>query len=234
MLRIALVDDEIDCLDNLKDNLDKILKEENTQYVINTSNNSFPFLKEIDVGNKYDIIFLDIEMDRMNGIELAKAIRKFDEEVIIIFQTKMGKYAIQGYSVNAFDYILKPIEFDNLKLKMHRIISKLKKDDANLVQLYTQEKKLKYISIDSIIYIEVLQHTLTIYSETGQYNLYGSLNDFEQKFPNSNIVRVSRFYAVNLKYVIEFKNNIIKLPNKEIPVGRTLKHNFVKCLENSK
>ena len=72
----------------------------------------------------YDIIFLDIDMPTMNGIELAKYIRKMDGEVSIVFVTNMAKYAINGYEVDADDFIVKPVRYGNFKLKLDRVIKK--------------------------------------------------------------------------------------------------------------
>jgi len=223
MLKIAIVDDEEECLDSLKKNLVDIFDEINVPNQISTFKNGLNFIQSLK--NSYDIIFLDIEMDHVNGIELAKKIREVDENVMIIFQTKMGKYAVQGYSVNAFDYILKPIDFNNLKLKMHRALLKLRKKEGNTITINTNNGTV-FLNIDSIHYIEVMSHLLVFHTEKGDFSCYGKMNDIEEKIKAKNFVRISRSFIINSDYVTSTKGNSVFVLDKELTIGRTYRKIF--------
>lgn len=222
MINIAIVDDEQNCLESLKKSLTTILDEESISHTISTYSSSLIYLQKAQKKH-FDIIFLDIEMDSMNGIELAHSIRENDEKVIIIFQTKMGKYAIQGYSVNAYDYILKPIDIENLRLKMHRIILKLNKENNKTIVIRTRDES-NVINLDSIIYIEVMSHTVTFHTDSGDYDAYNSLSSFDDQLAKVDyFVRISRFIVINTKRITSMKGNSLYIGKLEFSIGRKQK-----------
>ena len=132
MINIAVVDDELEACNTLKSSLDLFKNKINEEFKIEIFNDPQIFLMHFD--SQYNLIFLDIEMDKINGIECGKAIRKIDKSVIIIFVTNAAKYAIQGYEVEALDYIVKPINNEVFFLKMERALKRIaKRKDANIV-----------------------------------------------------------------------------------------------------
>ena len=118
MLNIAIVEDEKEMSNCLRDYLIKFFNEENISIDVSIFDNGNIFLEKYKLN--YNLIFLDIKMPSIDGMEVAQKIRKIDKNVMIIFVTSLAQYAIKGYEVNAFDYILKPIDYYNFKLKMSR------------------------------------------------------------------------------------------------------------------
>lgn len=132
MINVAIIDDIKEDADALKNALKAIEVDYNVIF-----NNFFfesgeSFLINYEK-NKYDLIFLDIELGKENGINVARKLRVIDKETIIIFVTNVAKYATEGYEVDALDYIVKPVEKFALQLKMSRIISRVQKNITNTI-----------------------------------------------------------------------------------------------------
>ena len=131
MIRIAIVEDDRVCAGTLQEYLCRYEKESGE--IIQST--LFEDGEDIAVGYRaeYDIILMDIEMQFMDGMSAAEAIRKVDEEVTIIFITNMAQYAIRGYSVNALDYVLKPVSYFAFSQRLDRAVSRLRKKEKHYV-----------------------------------------------------------------------------------------------------
>lgn len=112
-----------------------------------------------DYRPEWDIIFLDICMTHMDGMEAAKRVRKRDELVALIFITSMAQYAIHGYEVDALDFILKPVNYPQLSLRLDKVIRLLGRDDQHWLILPAGEG-WKRVSVQDILYIEVQNHNV--------------------------------------------------------------------------
>ena len=119
-MQVAIIEDNAFHAETLQNYLKRFSEETSTMITSQHYSDGKEFLNQFQP--TWDLILLDIEMPCMNGIEVAKEIRKQDEEVIIIFITQMAKYAIEGYAVRAFDYILKPVNYYAFTMKMKHVI----------------------------------------------------------------------------------------------------------------
>ncbi|MFR7404193.1 MAG: LytR/AlgR family response regulator transcription factor [Coriobacteriaceae bacterium] len=115
MLRIAVVDDEAEQRELIESFLARFACEQRREIIVDTYCNGFDFLSVFD--QRYDAVFLDIQMPDANGIQVAEEIRAIDQRVKIIFITNLGQYA-QGYAVRAMDFIVKPLEWESFSEKM--------------------------------------------------------------------------------------------------------------------
>ena len=118
-IKVAIVDDDIQAMERLKNHLDRYSKENNLPLNITCFFDSSQFLFEFQP--VYDVIFLDVQMPKYNGMQLAESIRKKDTKVAIIFETQFGEYALQGYKYDALDYFIKPCSYPELKMRMDMI-----------------------------------------------------------------------------------------------------------------
>ncbi len=128
MIKIAVVEDEIEMTNQLLKYVKQFFDENDLDYSITTFDNAIKLLDNYDFS--FDLIFMDINMPLLDGMSASKKLREIDSEVTLIFITSLAQYAINGYEVNAFDFILKPVSYYNFALKLTRAIDKLSKDDA--------------------------------------------------------------------------------------------------------
>lgn len=176
----------------------------------------------------YDIIFMDIEMPGIDGMETARALRRMDTAVILIFVTNYIQYAINGYEVDAMNYLLKPVNRYDFSMKMRKAIARTTKCSDTAVTLKT-ERELHKVRVISIQYLEVLGHYVTYHTTEGDFSEYITLKEAEQKLGQSFFVRCGRPYLVNLKYVSGIRNGCALVGGVELPISRAYRKSFLQA-----
>ena len=164
ILNVAIVEDDAESV--------KLLKSYFIRYQRENQNIAFEFYI-FDDGVKiisnfkpiYDIILLDIEMEITDGLRTAEIIRETDQKVIIIFVTNMPQYAIKGYSVNATNYLLKPLPYFAFSEEISKSIERIKREKQNKNIIIKTENCIKKIDSDEILFIESIKHDLIIHTE---------------------------------------------------------------------
>lgn len=229
MYQICIVDDEDISLNQLKEILLKFFKEKSIQVEIFSFNNPVNFIDKF-IPNKYDIIFLDISMPQINGIDVGKKIREKDISTTIIFTTSLIQYALSGYEVNAFDYLLKPINYSSLALTLQRWL-KLQNNNDNSITIKYKNSFIK-LDIISILYIEVIDHKLIIHTKNEDYSLRDSLDNYIDKLKDYNFSLCNRCYLVNLRYVTKIDDGIAYLGKIGLVISRAKKKAFIEQLNN--
>lgn len=162
----------------------------------------------------YSILLLDMQMDKLDGIETAEIIRKYHKNEIIIIITSILEYAIKGYSINAFDFILKPIDEIRFNSVIGKAINKIREDTNNVYSIQLRELT-KIIKLSDILYFESDMKKVIIHSinETAFNN--ESISEVERKLCVKGFIRISRFYLLNMAFIKEIKVDDIKLLNGE-------------------
>jgi len=218
MIKIAIIDDEISCISLLKSYIMRFEKEETFQIEVTEFLNGLMLIA--DYKPVYDIIFLDVEMPHMNGMEVAKYIRKTDPHAIIIFVTNMSQYAVKGYEVNAFDYIIKPMDYLSMSVKLRSAIKVLKEKKETSIIIPSEDGD-RHIKAGEIVYIEVKDHWLSIHTKDNTYEMLGSLKEMEEQLEDYNFVSCYRCYLINLKYVTRMSSEFVILDNViELKISR--------------
>ena len=178
---------------------------------------------------KVDIFFLDIEMDKLTGMDVARKIREVESYPEIIFTTAVVSYLQEGYEVRAYRYLIKP--FKEIELRKHllacinEIISK-----RNNYLVVNDKKKVYKISVDSITYIEVFKRDITIHTIDENYTVKMSINNAEKELSKYNFFRCHRSYLVNMKHVQYININIAIVNGDEVPVSRYRMSEFKQSL----
>ena len=125
MYKIAVVEDEKEYQESLINSLHRIEKEQGEQFMVRLFNDGMDILDEYSVD--YDLLLLDIKMKYIDGMETARRIREIDKDVTIIFITSLAQYAIEGYKVQAFDFILKPVKYEQFQVTINHALNSIKK-----------------------------------------------------------------------------------------------------------
>ena len=165
----------------------------------------------------YDILLLDIEMRSMNGVELAKRIRKENDAVQIVFITGYTDYIAEGYDVSALHYLMKPLSVDKLYEVLNRAVMKIKKNERSLFLSLSGE--MVRIPVYEIKYLEVQQNYVTIHAENN-YTVKKTLGEFEREL-DERFYRMGRSFIVNLSCINRItKNNVFLSDGSVIPLPR--------------
>lgn len=175
---------------------------------------------------KPDILFLDIQMPEIKGIDFIKALVY---KPIIILTTAYSEYALEGYNLDAVDYLLKPIPFERFLQainKATRLIDQRTHSSLSGEKKYIFVKsgyKSVKINLDNILYIEGLKEYVIIYTNEQKVLKLESLKNLELLLPKNEFIRVHKSYIVNINHVKAYYGNILEVNNKKIPVGRVFK-----------
>ncbi len=182
--------------------------------------------------NDIDVVFLDIHMPQLNGIEFARIIPK---RCRIVFTTAYDRYAVEGYKVNALDYLMKPVSYEeflatvNKALQWVQMRDKMEEQDLQKdVMIVKSEYKLCQIAIDKILYIEGLKDYVKIYMEEEKSPIVTLMNmkSLEKYLPESSFLRVHRSFIVNTKKIKVIERNRIVFGSTYIPVSDSYKNAF--------
>lgn len=218
-MRIAICDDEILQLELLNNYVEKWATEGkvNCNIELFSSGESFHFHWLED--SSYDILLLDIQMNKLNGIELAKLIREKDNYIQIIFITAISDYMQEGYDVDAINYLIKPIDEEKLKKCLNKATNKR---NTNLKSILIESNGvIERINEDSIMYIEIRNHQLYIYNREQIINIRKTLGEMEEILSKDEFIKPHRSYLVSLKYIKRINTKEIILKNNSvIPISR--------------
>ncbi len=210
MLKLAICDDERSQREEVVGIVDKALRLKNKQYKIFQFNTGEDLISLTD---NFDIYFLDIKMDKLTGIEVAKKIRLINEQAVIVFITGLKDYVFDAFDVRAFHYILKPIDENKLKDVLYSALLQFdKKDKFIIAKTISQATK---IFIKDIMYIESQHRKLKIHTKNNIIEYYHKISDIEKELYGYNFFRCHKSYIVNLKYVESYDNIFITLINSE-------------------
>lgn len=229
MIRIALVEDDRDYIEVLKSYLKTYEKESNQKINVTVFSDG----EDIVTGYKadYDIILMDIEMMFMDGMTAAGKIRAMDSEVVIIFITNMPQYVMEGYKVDALDYVLKPLTYFALSQRIDRALSRLKRRTKQYITI-TIKGGIQKVDVSRIKYIEVQNHDSIIYTLDGAFTTKETLKNLEDAIGSKAFFRCNKCYLVNLEYVDGIQNFDILMGDDMIQVSRARKKEFMDALND--
>ncbi len=224
-MKVAIIEDNQEALDYYLKYINRYQKEEKVKIELFTYENGADLLK--DYNKDFHVIFLDIGLPIMNGLEVANKIREVDESVLIVFVTNLPQYAIEGYKVNALDFLLKPVTYSDFQIEMKKIERNLKLKKKNYLVLNLKGIVHK-IPFTSIIYVEIIHHDIVIHTDSNDYKFRGSLKSIEENLDMQLFSRCNNCYLVNLNYVESIDKNIVILTNnKELLISRNRRKPFL-------
>lgn len=219
-MRIAICDDEKAQQQLLKKYLEEWAAKNKVTLETKLFVNGENFLFSWEDDRDYDLLIFDIEMGKMNGMELAADIRKKDEEIPILFVTGYDKYMLQGFEVSALHYLLKPVHKEKLFEVMDKL--KIRKKQEEKLLFHTETGPVS-LPVSKIWYIEARAHQCILYTEDEEYTLRISIGEIAgQLGERKEFVRCHRSYLVNLYHISAIvKPELILDDKRRLPVSRS-------------
>lgn len=197
MLRIAICDDDINARDALRIQLESILMEETEKIVYEFVSGQTVVNWLLKHPGEIDLLFLDVEMPGLNGMETAERIRKFDKNMILVFVTGYTDYVFDGYRVGALDYVIKPAGKERLYEIMKRVREQLFLQLKENFVFQNIDGTYRF-SYEEILYFYSERRQVTVVTERGDFTFYGKLGEVESE-TGGDFVRIHQRYLVNGK-----------------------------------
>lgn len=223
MINIAVVEDNEAEAKSLMNCLQRYGQQNGSQFQVTRFPDAVLLLDSYKVD--YDLIFMDIKLPSMSGMEAARRLRQIDRSVTIVFVTNMVQYAVEGYAVEAFDYILKPINEHAFNLKLKRILAHVGSRSEDRILIRTLGETIA-LQTREICYIEVEGHYLNWHTRDAVYRSLGPLKTIDQQLPESYCA-ISRWYVVNMQYVHSVIGDDVQVGNEKLRIGRSYKQKFL-------
>ena len=226
IVNAVIVEDDDKDAETLSGMLERYASERGTQFAVTRYRDAISFIE----GYKplYDVVFMDIELPDYDGMRAAKRLRELDPVVMLVFVTNMAQFAVAGYEVDAFDFVVKPLSYGNLSLKLDRAVSRMG-TETRKVSIYFPEGT-RIVSVADIKYVEVMDHRVIWHTTDGDLSLCGSLKKIEEELPGTDFVRINHCYIVNLKYVTAVNAASLVCAGDELAISRPRRRDFMRAM----
>lgn len=227
MFRLLIAEDDPNCFQELKQFILDYSKETGRTFHITHYDNGEDLIEHYKP--EFDLLLLDVDMPFIDGMTAAGHIRKIDPEVVIVFVTNLAQYAIQGYSVNALDYILKPLNYFSFAQRLTRALRYVRKHEDHYITIAVKGGPLK-LEIGSIYYIERLGNYLTFHTHDGVYTSLTTIQQMETALLDKGFLRCNRGYLVNLAHVTGIQDGCAVVHGEKLLISRGRRAAFLDAL----
>lgn len=232
-INCLVVDDEPIARDILKEHIEK-LPELYLSAMCKNAIEAYQALNELSV----DLMFLDVQMPVITGTSFLRTLPK---PPLVIFTTAYSEYAVEGFDLNAIDYLLKPITFERFCQAVQKLQERVNRHDIHSGRheqvpyiFIRQDTRLVKVGFDDICYIQGERDFCSVYLSTGKRILAGShLKLLNNALPSGKFMRVHRSYIINLDKLRALKGNVVEICDAEIPIGGSFREAFFSILKLS-
>ncbi|REE80550.1 LytTR family two component transcriptional regulator [Lutibacter oceani] len=233
-VKCIIVDDEPIAREILENHLQKI----EAVTVVATCKNAIEAFNQIN-SNQVDLIFLDINMPEISGLSFAKSINK---NIKVIFTTAYREYAIDGFNLQAVDYLLKPISFERLLQAVNKYLgentlnitestSEIINEKSDFIFVRSDRKMVK-INFSEINYIESFSDYIKFHLKDKVIITRETISSIEAKLPKADFLRIHRSFIISISKIESFTNEFIEIHKKALPISRSYKKDVLLRLEN--
>lgn len=235
MISCVIIDDEQLAIDVIE----RYVKKIPVLHLIGSAVNPLDGIKLIQT-NKVDVVFLDIQMDEINGLEVMKII---GNNTKVVFCTAFSEFAVESYDLNAIDYLMKPIPFNRFLKAVQRVSDTLLAESISIMEAIPndyifvktgQKGKMIKIDLDDIDYIEGMSNYIAVQRGKEKILVYSTMKEVEERLPQSQFMRVHKSYIVALQQITTIESNEILMKNQQqkIPLGNNYKDLFMEKMKN--
>ncbi len=221
MIRIAICDDLISDIEKMKVHIARYEKENSLATDVRTFNTKDEIITAIENANEYDLFFADIYMETLNGIDLVRKIKKNGVQSRVIFFSTSKEHGVDAFSVNALQYLIKPVNYEEFKNAMEIALDNKARSEEK-IKVFTG-KEIITVKLDNIVYSEAQRNYQYIYTKDGNLikTRMSCTKLYEMLGAHSEFVRLGASYIINLDYVTSISSDTVCLKDgKKIPVPR--------------
>ncbi len=233
MLRCFVIDDDSEAILLLKEYIEK------TPFLVlaGTAENPLEALDALTGQDAPDITFMDIDMRQLSGLELAGMVNLYTS---VVFTTAFPQFALQAFEKEAFDYLLKPINYERfikclqrIRRKMHRLAGHTVNHGSDFFDIKSEVKgRMVKLRFEEVHYIEGAANYILLYTAEGKHMTYLTMGEIQQHLPGRLFARIHRSFIVNIDSVRIIERNRIKLDNGiELPMGNHYKQRFLEIMD---
>lgn len=224
MIHIAIVEDEPNFQQQLIGYLHQYEKEQGEQFQISLFSDGLDVIEaKSHIG---DIVLMDIQMRNVDGMKAAKRLRANDKNIIIIFITNLAQYALQGYKVDALDYILKPIQYFAFSQVLQKAVRKVSESKAFYIYVLRDGNMVR-LNADQIAYIESRNHQVVIHTWDDIIIARNTLKNLERELKERAFFRCNNCYLVNLAYAEAVQDGYIVVAGDALQISRAKRKAFL-------
>ena len=223
MWQTAIIEDDPAAKETLNGHLEQYALSARTTFDITDFPSGEAFLAR---ERHFDLVFMDIDLPGVNGLLAAKRFRLSDADASIIFVTNMAEYAIEGYSVAAADYMVKPLEYDLFEKKLTRILT-ARKEKAPKTVLLDVPNGVIQLPVAEIEYIEVMGHRTVIHTTQSTVALRKPITELERIFHPYDFLRCNQCYLINPIHIAAIRDGFVWIGNEKLPISRNRKKDFM-------
>jgi len=176
------------------------------------------------------LIFLDINLPKLSGINFLKSLL---QSPLIIFTTAYPEFAVEGFELNAVDYLLKPFSFERFLKAVNKVIEKLnnsslpKKEEIDAFIFFKSDKKIHKVDLESIHYIEAVGDYMKVITDSGQLLINETMKNLQEELPARSFIRVHKSFIISRNHIKYIEGNYIQVENKSIPIGATYRNDVL-------
>lgn len=224
-MKVAVVEDNRNYADRLAKQLKKFQQEYHEVADVVFFSNGMNFIE--DYTADFDVVFMDIEMPFMNGMEAAKRLREKDRDVAIVFLTVMAQHALFGYEVEAAGFLIKPVEYATLAQCLQKILARRRREQ-NAAVIFSGKDGSARIAHRDIVYVESLNHWCAFHTASGtEYRMLISMKKVEEMLAGSGFLRCNNSYLVNIAYVTGWNKTSVVAGGVTLPISRGKRKEFL-------
>lgn len=226
MIRLGIVEDDPTSVDRVLSHLDRLMRDVPERFQVRAFRDGADLIA--DYRPEWDVLLLDIQMARVDGMTTARRIREVDSEVIIIFITNSPQYAVSGYEVDALSYLLKPLTYAAFAHEMRRVILRLRQRDRRDLLFTTVDGAHHRVAVDDIRYLESVKHRIEVHTLDGTFGVVSTLKAMEDTLSGEGFMRCHSGLLVNLRHVTGIDGSECRVRGGAVlPISRPRKREFL-------
>lgn len=224
-LRVAIVEDSEQDAELLASHLQRYGRENALEIETLHFPNAILFLQQYR--GDFGVVFMDIDMPALNGMNAARSLRELDAHVLLIFVTALARFAVNGYEVDAFDFVVKPVQYNFFAAKMNRAMKKLATADRTKILIRSGERSVR-IYADEVIFVDIFNHVLSFHTQREVIATRGTIRDALSVLQGECFAMCNKSCIVNLNCVQQVEGDEVELTSGDrLQISRPRKTEFM-------